>query len=124
MGLLDLILALRCFRTLAHFKRPHCQPLNCTKRKLIVVLDHVSAELIDVSVLIHLINDGIVPFGAEMLVEEHAVYQSLLPVLDLYEFELHPLHECEFLLVVGPEQPLELLRGLSFCHLIFILNIQ
>ena len=86
MGLLDLILALRCLWALPNFKWPHCQPLDCAQRKLVVVLDHVRAELIDVSVLIHLINDGVVPFGAEMLVEEHAVYQSLLPVLDLCEF--------------------------------------
>ena len=68
----------------------------------------MSAELIDVSVVVHLVHYCVEPLRAEMLVEEHAEYQRLLLVLNGYELELHPLHEGELILVVGPEQSLEL----------------
>ena len=60
-------------------------------------------ELINILVIVHFIDYGVVSLGPVELVKEHSEYQCLFLVLYLNQFQLHSLDECEFFLLFRPE---------------------
>ena len=114
MCLFYFLLSLRRFGPTRRFKWFDCQSINCTERELIVILDNMRAKFIDIFVVIHFVHDCMEPLRTEMLVKKHAEKQGLLLILDLDQFKLHSLYECELFLLIRAKQSLKLLGSLPF----------